>query len=103
MASATILCSSATSSVIAACSGTRSTSTGNRYSSSLPWWVCSIEMPKSTWSARNVTRAADGVGVARTSRADSSNALRNVLWMIAMSRTSIGCVADICIPPLGAP
>jgi hypothetical protein len=25
--------------------------------------------------------------------------LRNVRWMIAMSRTSIGCDADIYLPP----
>ena len=37
-------------------------------------------------------------GAARTSRADSSYALRNVRWTIAMSRTSIGCAVDICFP-----
>jgi hypothetical protein len=46
-----------------------------------------------------VTRSGDGVGAARTSRADSSYALRNVRWTIAMSRTLIGCDADIYVPP----
>ena len=53
------------------------------------------------WSARNVTRPGDGVGAARTSRADSSYTLRNVRWTIAMSRTSIGCAVDIQLPPSG--
>src|SRR5215813_12910568 len=50
------------------------------------------------WSARNVTRPGDGTGPARTSFADSSYALRNVRWTIAMSRTSIGCSVDIHFP-----
>src|SRR5262245_49278728 len=60
-------------------------------------------MAKSMWSARNVTRPGDGAGAARTSRAASSYALRNVRWTIAMSRTSIGCAVDIWFPLLDAP
>src|SRR3954468_8170061 len=51
-------------------------------------------MTKSTWSERNVTRPADGAGLASTRWADSSKALRNVSCTMAMSLTSIGSLTD---------